>query len=152
MAKIKATPRGLSLKERLVTRSKAGPNGCIDFVGYIDSQGRGRIRIGGRKGEAIIAARASYEAHIGPIPDGLKVLHTCDRPICINPDHLYPGTDAENVFDKVIRGRAARILTAAAIPKIRRDQRLQRVIAEEHGISQVMVSRIKLGKAWTHIP
>lgn len=52
------------------------------------------------------AHRASYEKHIGPIPPGLHILHTCDIPSCINPAHLYAGTNQDNIRDRMIRGRS----------------------------------------------
>lgn len=47
-----------------------------------------------------------YEQEVGPIPAGLFVLHHCDNPCCINPEHLYTGTHADNTRDMVVRGRA----------------------------------------------
>lgn len=49
--------------------------------------------------------RAAYEVFIGPIPEGLFVLHRCDNPPCFNPDHLFAGTQSENIRDCVAKGR-----------------------------------------------
>jgi hypothetical protein len=56
-------------------------------------------------GKNVMAHRFSYELFREPIPEGKYILHSCDTPPCVNPDHLRPGTTAENVADKVARGR-----------------------------------------------
>lgn len=54
------------------------------------------------------AHRCAWRLWRGPIPEGKLVLHHCDNPRCINPDHLYLGTDADNVRDREARGRGGR--------------------------------------------
>lgn len=66
------------------------------------SGGYGAVTIGGR---TLRAHRVAYEDAKGRIPAGLHVLHSCDRPPCVNPDHLRVGTNAENIQDRVERGR-----------------------------------------------
>lgn len=92
--------------ERLDTQSIPEPNtGCWLWTGYMNRQGYGRLRVGGRSGRMILAHRASWERERGPIPDGLDCLHACDTPLCINPAHLFLGTHADNMADMVRKGR-----------------------------------------------
>jgi hypothetical protein len=83
-------------------------DGCWPYAKSIDYSrgGYGSIKIDGR---SIGAHRAMYERLYGPIPEGLHVLHDCDNPACINPDHLFLGTNADNMADREAKGRSYRI-------------------------------------------
>lgn len=67
-----------------------------------DKDGYGWFRPGGRR---ISTHRFSWLYHRGPIPEGMSVLHRCDRPYCVNPDHLWLGTQKDNVQDMMQKGR-----------------------------------------------
>lgn len=84
---------------------------CWEWTGYRQKIGYGSIGVGSRLDgtkRAILAHRFSYELHFGPISDGLKVLHTCDNRACVRPDHLWLGTQLDNVRDMIQKGRANR--------------------------------------------
>lgn len=71
-------------------------------MAYTNPDGYGRLRVDGKK---VLAHRASYEEFNGAITDGLLVCHSCDTPSCINPDHLFLGTDKDNFHDSLNKGR-----------------------------------------------
>ena len=77
-------------------------NGCWEWKKSTFKGGYGAITINGKQ---FSAHRASYECFVGEIPEGLHVLHKCDNPRCINPDHLWVGTHKENMLDKMAKGR-----------------------------------------------
>lgn len=78
-------------------------NGCILWAGTMNSDGYGVIS---NNGENVRAHRLSYELCVGPIPDGLHVLHHCDNRPCINPVHLFAGSDLDNMLDMARKGRS----------------------------------------------
>lgn len=66
--------------------------------------GHGRVMLDGRR---VSAARVAYELWYGPAAEDLFALHHCDNPPCVRPDHIYMGTQPENVADRDRRGRHA---------------------------------------------
>ncbi|WP_352988121.1 HNH endonuclease signature motif containing protein [Mesorhizobium sp. M1233] len=125
-------------------------------MGTLHHDGYGQIRIGGQVHRA---HRLSYELHRGPIPDGLGVLHRCDCRPCANPDHLYAGTEAQNVDDAVRRNRIrvgeashAAKLTNEAVLAIRASDAPHTVLAKQYGCSRVAIRNARIGRTWKHIP
>lgn len=76
---------------------------CYMWIGTIAPSGYGEITINGK---CIRAHRLSYGLFKGPIPKGLFVLHTCDNPSCVRPEHLWLGTQKQNMQDMLSKGRA----------------------------------------------
>lgn len=75
---------------------------CVPWEKTIGKRGYGVVTLSGQK---VSANRYVWEQVYGPIPDGLWVLHKCDNRVCVNLDHLYLGTAADNANDMVERGR-----------------------------------------------
>jgi hypothetical protein len=89
-------------------RKYVGPTtaaGCVLWIGCTNDDGYGLIGSGTSKGHNSLAHRLAYEIHIGPIPDGILVLHSCDNPPCINVAHLFLGTQGDNIADMLAKGR-----------------------------------------------
>lgn len=99
----KAASSSCSLAEafwRFVCKSDA----CWEWTASIGSHGYGQLTYLQQK---YTAHRLSWELHRGPIPDGLFVLHKCDNRRCVKPDHLFLGTQRENLEDMTRKGRRA---------------------------------------------
>lgn len=76
---------------------------CREWSGSRDHRGGyGQLY---REGRTLKAHRVTYEECIGPIPAGMCVLHKCDNPPCVNPSHLFLGTNEDNVRDRVAKRR-----------------------------------------------
>lgn len=104
------------------------------------------------------AHRFSFLVFKGPITIGLYVCHTCDVRTCVNPDHLFLGSQKENLRDMINKGRfkartpkSEKKLSEAQALLIRKDNRLHRVIAEEYGITRHEVRGIKNGRLFPQL-
>lgn len=83
------------------------PNtGCMLWLGYACQQGYGRVSVRGKRNRSCTAHRAAYECANGAFDESLTVCHRCDTPLCVNPDHLFLGTQRDNLSDMRAKGRA----------------------------------------------
>jgi hypothetical protein len=132
-------------------------NGCWEWCGGT----KGPYGVCRVRGRPVRAHRVSYELHFGPVPSSLCVCHRCDNPICVRPDHLFLGTNLDNVADKVAKGRQVRgvsvntaKLTPEAVRRIRdeyRDGVSASTLATRYGISDRCILRIVRREAWKHV-
>jgi hypothetical protein len=155
-----------SVREKLLSNIvlEDGPleSQCWIWQGSFHSQGYGQIRCSEIND---LVHRVAYREFVGPIPEGLFCLHHCDNPPCINPEHLYVGTQQENVDDMWERGRAVIYdRTGSLHPRARLNEddvrdilqalcqgESQRVIANERGLPVTVINDIARGKRWAHV-
>jgi hypothetical protein len=128
---------------RLDTTSS--PTGCWLWTGAKDPCGYGNLKRDGRYSKA---HRVAYELANGPIPKGVRVLHRCDNPPCCNPDHLFLGSQRDNIVDRNTKGRGNYAVgTGHYLTRLTEDdvREIRRLHAE--GTKQsVLAARYNLGR------
>ena len=107
-------------------------------------------------GKIVRAHRLAFQLGTGIDPQDKHVLHKCDTPSCVSPDHLYLGTNEDNIVDKVRKGRSlsgsknpSAKLSTRQVSSIRQDRRTNMAIAKEYGVSKNTIRNIKSGKSWS---
>lgn len=131
-----------------VNKSAAG--GCWTYEGP-KRAGYGLICVDGK---STGAHRYSFEINCGEIPSGKHIMHACDTPSCVNPEHLSIGTHSENMVDMYRKGRGNNKLYVDDIPRIRDMLRCgapQKDIADVFGVSRRCISKVKNGASWAHV-
>lgn len=154
--------------------SKDAATGCWNWIGAKRRKGYGAVNEGGGRGKGRQAHRVAYELFVGPIPEGegfhgTCVCHRCDNPACVNPEHLFLGTVADNNRDMWGKGRGKSSpprhrlpewsrrgeehhnakVTAAQVAEIRSSNDSLRALAERFGVSKSAVHAIRIGKNWS---
>lgn len=134
---------------------------CWVWTACKNNKGYGHYQLGGK---AVLAHRVAWEYFFGEIPDGLCVLHKCDNPPCVNPEHHFLGTLRDNAVDRSSKGRGNRpigrkngmaVLTQVEVEEIRKTyKRYSRgeftapALAKKYGVCQQQISNIVNQKNW----
>ena len=156
-----------TLEERFWAKvDKRGPDDCWLWTASTKQGGYGRIRVDGKTEQA---HRVSWELENGPIPEhdsyhGMCVCHTCDNPTCVNPAHLFLGTNTDNSRDRDQKGRGNQPkgekhnnakLTEDAVRNIRRYYAAggctQKWLAQVYGVTKKTIYYLLHYKTWRHI-
>lgn len=133
--------------------------GCWLWRGMVRADGYGMVTFGGTQQRAHRLAWVLFRGEISP---GLVVCHKCDMPACVNPDHLFVGTHAENAHDRVEKGRSllgekhrGSKLSAEQVSRIKamltEDRMYMSEIAREFGVAVATIHAIKAGRNWRHV-
>ncbi len=133
---------------------------CWLWNGAINNMGYGMINIGNR--HAKTAHRISWLLNIGEIPPGMCVLHHCDNPKCVNPNHLFLGTQKENAIDREQKGRSplgeqrpnAKLSNndVIEIKKLIINGKLSlRAISRKYNVCLATIRQIVTGRTWSHV-
>lgn len=152
-----------SRDDQLFSRVQVMPSGCWEWQG-VRRKTRGK-EYGQLKVDGIMrsAHRVAYLLRVGPLGEDDQVLHRCDNPPCCNPEHLFKGSNDDNVADRVAKGRSARNLGEASPSAKLTESDVQRIrrmfesgmtnlaIAELFPVNDRMVSMIVRRKAWRHV-
>lgn len=147
---------------RFLTKFRIAPDtGCWEWIGS-KFGGYGMVWI--EEGRNIGAHRFSWEAFKGPIPEGMFVCHHCDNRKCVNPNHLFLGTHADNMADMdkknrrgTLRGNACpwKKLSSNAVATIKdlllKKAASRKVLAEQYGVSESTIYDIVNNKTWRHV-
>lgn len=124
----------------------------------LKSNGRGQFPNARRYGGSTSPYRFSWQIHFGPIPKGMLICHHCDNPLCVNPQHLFLGTHADNTQDMVSKGRSCKgnrngqaKATEELITKVREFRGTHQEASEFFGIPRRRIISYRRGDTWNYL-
>lgn len=140
--------------DRFFEKVSKSVNGCHEWTGCLMPNGYGQFHLNGK---TAYAHRVAFELANSKEPSNF-VLHTCDNRKCVNPDHLFAGSFADNMDDMVLKERQAHgernghhKLTAEQVKSIRQEVGLHREIGAKYGVTASLISMIRSGRIWRNV-
>ena len=154
-------PRQRKVDMEKFTENIQKTESCWIWQGFTLGDGYGGLIVDGKK---VYAHRLSFDLHKGTIPPGMYVLHKCDVRKCVNPDHLFLGSHADNMRDKAKKGRVVKLfgersgrakLTESDVLQIRKAYAAggvtQQELADQYGVTKALVGQVVRRVVWPHI-
>ena len=143
--------------ERLMANVEMIPfAGCWLWTGAIKKDGYGAFQVGWREQER--THRVAWQVFRGPIPSEQLVLHRCDVRSCVNPEHLFLGTNDDNMADMVAKGRSAHgernpnaKLNAGLVAEFASSAEPATALAAQHNLHPATIRRIRKGQQWRRL-
>jgi hypothetical protein len=117
--------------DKFVRRTAKRKSGCIEWMAGRDKDGYGNIRF---RSATVRAHRLSYEFFVGPIHHEMLICHRCDNPCCVNPCHLFSGSQKDNIADSMTKGR------------------FRLTQSKKYGVADSTICKIAKRRAWRHLP
>jgi hypothetical protein len=133
---------------------------CWEWKSSINNKGYGQFHLDGK---TVLASRLSWKIHYGEFPEGFFVLHKCDNPRCVRPDHLFLGNALENTLDAISKNRLKNPplhlgefqhlskLSEEKVRKIRSSKKTISSLASEFGVSFQTVWKVSKRLTWRHV-
>ena len=146
-----------TIEERINLKTVKTEDGCWYWTAARNAKGYGTIQLNKKQ---MLAHRVSFATFVEAIRPGNYVLHRCDNPACVNPAHLFQGTQTDNMQDMLAKGRgykpcgedhATSKLKAVQVLEILASTGDQRATAKKYGVSKGLVWAIKKGAVWSHV-
>jgi HNH endonuclease len=142
--------------ERFLSKVIRTEHGCWLWIGAKVPKGYGQFKIGEK---VYRAHRVAYELFKEEVPEGMFVLHSCDNPSCVNPDHLFVGTNSDNIQDSFDKGRSSNVgelhpghkLTEDDVLHILGSDKSNEELAAEYDVDRASIYKIRTGRSWSYM-
>lgn len=150
----------ISLSERFYASYQINlSNNCWEWQKDIDRKGYGQIHsYRENKRVTLFAHRVSYELHKGTIPEKFLICHSCDNRKCVNPDHLWIGTQSDNMQDMIKKGRynygtknRLSKLNHQQVLEIKNSRESGRFLSKKFDVSEATIINIRKNRTWRHL-